>query len=543
MRIPCLSLLMPELSYPKSSFRTFLSCCAVFTLAACQTVTSPPIPSEEPQSLEQPTNEALIIEQAINSPVLEIQEEDVIESFDNLWDRLQAQFQLSEHYDHPAIDEQLSNYIDNQAYFDRITERAQPFLFWIVGEIERRNLPMELALIPIVESTFNPNAYSPEHAVGLWQFIGPTAKSFGLQQDWWYDGRRDPRASTVAALDFLEELHKNLNEDWLLALAAYNTGQGNVNRAIRRAGLSVESADFWSLGLANETRSHVPKILALAKLVANSSAYGIELAPIANEEPLVLVEVDSQIDLTRAAQLAELEYAELRRLNPGYLQWATHPDNPQVIAVPIKNAEILQTGIGELGPDQFVTWDRYEIEPGDTLGGIAQKLGTQVGMLQTVNQLSGSRIIAGDSLLVPRTTDPSLLANFNRGSQSGRRVLPTPNIYIVRNGDNLWSIARRFDLRSAQIASWNNISLESILQPGQELSLEFAMEAMDQSSEISITAGAEEYRVRRGDSMHVIANRFRIDLNELLNWNEMSPQDLIFPGQLIRIIPRDNNLN
>ena len=513
-----------------------------FLLAACQTA-APPSSDMAHVEAEESLNEALLIEQAINSPVLEIKEEDVIESFDNLWDRLQAKFQLAEHYNHPAVDHQLSNYIDNQTYFDRIAERAQPFLFWIVNEIERRELPMELALIPIVESTFNPNAYSPKHAVGLWQFIGPTAKSFGLQQDWWYDGRRDPRASTVAALDFLEQLYNEFNDDWLLALAAYNTGQGNVNRAIRRAGLSKESADFWSLRLASETRSHVPKILALAKLVSDSQTYGVELAAIANEEPLVLVKVDSQIDLIQASRLAQLDYAELRNLNPGYLQWATHPDNPQVIAVPIKNAELLQTGIAQLGSDQFVTWDRYEILPGDTLGGIARKLGTRVDVLQTVNQLQGSRIIAGDSLLVPRTTNLSLLANFNRGNQIRRRILPTPNIYSVQLGDNLWTIARKFDLRSAQIAAWNNIDLESILQPGQELNLEFALNAEEPVSEISITAGAKEYRVRRGDSMHEIANRFRIDLNDLLGWNDMNPRDLIFPGQLIRIIPPENQLN
>ena len=149
-----------------------------FLLAACQTA-APPSSDMAHVEVEESLSEALLIEQAINSPVLEIKEEDVIESFDNLWDRLQAKFQLAEHYNHPAVDHQLSNYIDNQTYFDRIAERAQPFLFWIVNEIERRELPMELALIPIVESTFNPNAYSPKHAVGLWQFIGPTAKSFG----------------------------------------------------------------------------------------------------------------------------------------------------------------------------------------------------------------------------------------------------------------------------------------------------------------------------------------------------------------------------
>ncbi|MDD9888883.1 MAG: LysM peptidoglycan-binding domain-containing protein [Gammaproteobacteria bacterium] len=532
------------MSYSRNNpaMRIAFLCSLLVFLAACQSTVSPITESISSIPAAQ-SDEAAVIEQAINSPVLAIEEQDVIESFDNLWDRLQARFQLIEHYEHPAVEQQLSNYVNNQAYFDRISERAQPFLFWIVGEIERRELPMELALIPIVESTFNPNAYSPEHAVGLWQFIGPTARSFGLQQDWWYDGRRDPRASTIAALDYLEQLHKEFGKDWLLALAAYNTGQGNVNRAIRRAGLDIETANFWSLRLANETRSHVPKILALAKLVNDSAAYGVELTPIANEEPLVLVEVDSQIDLIQAARLAQLEYSELRRLNPGYLQWATHPDNPQVIAVPIKNAELLQTGISQLGPDQFVTWDRYEIQPGDTLGGIARKLGTRVDVLQTVNEISGSRIIAGDSLLVPRTTDLSLLANFNRGNQSARRILPTPNVYLVRNGDNLWTIARRFDLRSAEIAQWNNISLNSTLQPGQELNLEFALSETEAPSTVSATDGAEEYRVRRGDSMHVIANRFRIDLSDLLNWNEMQADELIFPGQLIQITPPDNNLN
>ena len=286
----------------------------------------------------------------------------------------------------------------------------------------------------------------------------------------------------------------------------------------------------------------MPKILALAKLVSHSKTYGVELPAIANEESLVLVKVDSQIDLTQAARLAQLDYAELRNLNPGYLQWATHPDNPQVIAVPIKNAELLQTGIAQLGPDQFVTWDRYEILPGDTLGEIARKLGTRVDVLQTVNHLQGSRIIAGDSLLVPRTTNLALLANYNRSNQSGRRILPTPNIYTVQRGDNLWTIARKFDLRSTQIAAWNNIDIESLLQPGQELNLEFASNAEESVSEISITAGAEDYRVRRGDSMHEIANRFRINLNDLLDWNNMNERDLIFPGQLIRIMPPENRL-
>ena len=522
------------------SFKRLLVIAAQLALlVACQSATRVKMVEIE-ENLHEVTESGSPIQISEKQSPTPVRELDVIEKSDNLWVRLHTQFQLEKHYENSAVDKELAAYIYNQAYFDRITERAEPFLFWIVSEIERRNLPMELALIPIVESTFNPNAYSPKHAVGLWQFIGPTAKSFGLQQDWWYDGRRDPRASTVAALDFLEQLYAEFNEDWLLALAAYNTGQGNVNRAIRRAKVDKSNANFWSLPLPRETRTHVPKILALAKLVSNSKKYGVKLAPIENKEPLALIEIDSQIDLAQAAKLAKLDYRELRRLNPGYLQWATHPDNPQVIAVPINHAVFLRDGISELGPDRFISWDRYEIEPGDTLSGIAIKTRTEVEVIKAANQISGSRIIAGDSLLIPRTTDPSLLANMNQGQLNGRRVLPAPNIYIVRRGDNLWKIARRFDVKSRDIARWNNISLESILKPGQELNLEFVTSST-QNTEISNNASAESYRVRTGDAMIVIAQRFNIELASLLRWNNLTTSDLIFPGQLIRIIPPETN--
>ena len=511
----------------------------ILILMACQSNTHVKMVEIETNSNESYSSRTPI--QDVKKPhISPSQEEDVIEKSDNLWVRLQTQFQLEDHYENSAVDDELTAYIYNQAYFDRITERAEPFLFWIVTEIERRNLPMELALIPIVESTFNPNAYSPKHAVGLWQFIGPTAKSFGLQQDWWYDGRRDPRASTVAALDFLEQLHKEFNEDWLLALAAYNTGQGNVHRAIRKTARRRENKDFWSLPLPRETRTHVPKILALAKLISSSKRYGVELAPIENKEPLAIIEIDSQIDLAQAAELAKLDYGELRRLNPGYLQWATHPDNPQVIAVPINHADFLRDGISNLGPDNFISWDRYEIQPGDTLSAIAMKLRTEIDVLKSVNKINDSRIIAGDFLLIPRTNNPSLLVNINQENLRGRRILPTPNIYTVRRGDNLWSIARRFDIRSKDIASWNSILLESILKPGQELNLEFVSRST-QNTNISETAIAENYRVRSGDALFEIAQRFSIKLKSLLKWNKLSESDLIYPGQLIRIIPPETN--
>ena len=309
---------------------------------------------------------------------------------------------------------------------------------------------------------FDPNAYSRQQAVGLWQFMAPTARSFGLQQDWWYDARRDPRASTKAALDYLQKLYEQFNQDWLLALASYNTGDGNVRKAIRRNGGPALKANFWELPLANETRLYVPRILALASVISDTNSFEIILQPVDNKEPLAIVEIGAQIDLAQAAKLAQIDYAELRALNPGYLQWATHPENPQNLAVPVNNAEFLLAGLKGIDTNDLVTWDRYKIEPGDTLSGIAQKLGTRVDILKTVNQIPGTRIIAGNSLMVPRTTDTSVLTYLPNIRTPKASIIKPPLSYIVRRGDNLWAIARKFDLRSKEIAQRNKISLASV---------------------------------------------------------------------------------
>ena len=458
-------------------------------------------------------------------------------SYDDLWQRMQAGFQLEADYAQPEVLSHLRSYAGNQRYFDLITERAAPFLYWIVEEIDRRHLPQELALVPMVESTFNPNAYSREHAVGLWQFVGATGKSFGLQQDWWYDARREPWAATVAALDYLQILYGQFDENWMLALAAYNTGDGNLRRAIRNSGQETANIDFWSLPLAGETHAHVAKILALAKIISDSAAYAIELRPIPNSAALASVEIGAQIDIAQAAKLAQIGYAELRALNPGYLQWATHPDHPQTLLLPAENAELLLAGLQTLDRSELLSWDRYQIAAGDTLGGIARKLGTRVDILQTVNQLRGSQIIAGRSLLIPRLdeSDTDLSLSSIPLPLSRRPPVTVPASHRVRRGDNLWSIAGRYDLKSKDIASWNQIELDSILRLGQILDLGFAISDTDPSAGTLRADSEGTYLVRSGDSMARIAARFDASLEDLLLWNSISPNDTIYPGQLIQV--------
>ena len=510
-------------------------------LVACQNFPqSSPLLVLEPAA-EPPNAEAVNVSRAGNTSSTARDEAivstmELEKSYDDLWERVRDGFQLGTHYDHPKVASYIQSYSKQQRYFDLMQERASPFLFSIVEEIERRGLPMEFTLLPMVESTYNPNAYSREHAVGLWQFVGATGKSFGLQQDWWFDGRRDPRASTIAALDYMEQLYNQFDEDWLLAIAAYNTGDGNLRRAIRRS--NEDEIEFWNLNLPGETKAHVPKLLALAAIISDHNAWEIELQNLPNAPVLRAVEIGTQIDISQAATLAEIDYKQLRALNPGYLQWATHPDQPQRLLLPFDNAELLENALVGLDKRDLLTWDRYEIKPGDTLGAIAAKLNTRVDILQTFNSLPGSRIVAGDSLLIPRTSDPQLLATARQIDRNqGRERIKVPSEYTVRNGDNLWTIARRFELRSKEIATWNRISLDELLQPGQVLDFRYALKELTEESEMDSTDDAAVYIVRRGDSMDAIANRFGIDLQNLLRWNGLRVSELIFPGQELQVMP------
>lgn len=393
------------------------------------------------------------------------------DTYDDLWDRIAAGFDLEAYYSHASVLRQVERYHANQRLFNQVSERAGPYLFWIVEELEKRGLPLELALIPVVESVYNPSAYSHQHAAGMWQFIASTGRVYGLEQNWWYDGRRDPVASTLAAISYLESLYKQFDQDWLLAFAAYNTGEGNVLRAIRRNERDSLPTDFWNLRLASETRNHVPRILAIAKIVADTKAHDIELTPIPNNPYFEMVSVDSQIDLSLAARLAEVELAQLKKLNPGYLQWATHPDQQQTLLLPIDSVESFTIKLASLPSQEWVTWDRYEIQSGDSLGAIANNLGTRIDILSTVNKLRGDRIIAGKSLLVPRTNDPAQLRLPEGLAQSYPGADQIPESYRVRVGDSLWTIARKFDLKSRDIARWNQLSMNAVIRPGQTLSL------------------------------------------------------------------------
>ena len=294
----------------------------------------------------------------------------------DLWQRIINAYGFNQDIDNPRIQSQLNYYKRHQAYMDRIATRAERYMYFIAEQVDVRGIPGELALLPIVESAFDPFAYSHGRASGVWQFIPSTGRDFGLTQDWWYDGRRDISASTIAALTYLEALQREFKGDWLLALASYNTGAGNVRKAIRKNKRLGKPTDFWSLSLPRETRDYVPKLIALAQLIKYPEENGITLKPLANEPYFASVQTGGQIDLSQLSEISETPLDEIYKLNPGYNRWATSPNGPHDVLIPIDKKDIFLENIANLPDNARMKWQRYKVKSGDSLITIAKKYHT-----------------------------------------------------------------------------------------------------------------------------------------------------------------------
>jgi membrane-bound lytic murein transglycosylase D len=392
--------------------------------------------------------------------------------FTDIWGRIRAGFELNDR-DNPYIERELRQFVAHPHYLRRVQRRAEPFLYLILQEVESRGMPTELTLLPAVESAFHPQAYSPNHAAGIWQFIPATGRHFGLQQNWWYDGRRDVLASTRAALDYLQRLHRRFGGDWELALAAYNAGQGSVGKAIRKNKRQGKGTDFRSLSLPLETRLYVPRLLALCRIIAEPDSFGITLEPIANQPRLAVVDARSQLDLALAAEMAEISTDELHRLNPGFNRWATAPEGPHRLLLPLDKAAVFHTRLTQLDPGQRIQWTRYRIKPGDSLSVIAQKHKLTVSHLKKVNNLRGSRIRAGRYLIIPTPSDrgkpDAAIPTPYLAKSRSRQTKGTPISYTVRPGDTLWDIGRAFKVSYLKLAKWNNLTPSATLRPRQKL--------------------------------------------------------------------------
>ena len=461
-----------------------------------------------------------------------------------IWQRIRMGSQLDWDIDNQKIDAEFNWYQRHANYMARVSKRSARYIYYVTEQVEKRGLPTELALLPVVESAYDPFAYSHGRASGMWQFIPGTARVYKLEQNWWFDGRRDVIDSTDAALTYLEKLHSMFDGDWLLALAAYNSGEGTVGRAIKKNIKLGRPTDFWSLDLPRETRSYVPKLLSLAKLVNQPQEYGVELHPVPNAPYFAEVPTGSQIDLAEAAELADIEIEELYRLNPGLNRWATAPSGPHRLLVPIGKASAFEQKLGDLPPSARMNWQRYTVKPNDSIGLLAKRYNTDIATIRSANKLRSNMIKVGQSLVIPLAAQDSqhyalsaeqrldTIQTKRKGASGSQQVF-----YTVKSGDNLWTIARRHGVTTSKLAHWNGMSPKDTLHLGQKLSV-WTPQKVASTTPIAhrdTMTRKVGYKVRNGDSLARIASKFNVGIKDIVAWNSVNPSHYLQPGQKLTL--------
>ncbi|XOV78662.1 MAG: LysM peptidoglycan-binding domain-containing protein [Aestuariibacter sp.] len=491
--------------------------------------------SDGTRSVIHPVSDLDSLMTSIAEPEL-AEDQQEVQSHTDLWQYIASQFNMPIP-DNRRIWNQQKWYRTHPDYMRRVNKRATPFLSHIVNALEEHDMPLELALLPIVESAFDPFAYSHGRAAGMWQFIPGTAKRFGMKQNWWYDGRRDVIASTQGAIKYLKYLHKMFDGDWLHAIAAYNSGEGRVLRAIRTNKKRGLPTDFWHLDLPRETRAYVPKLLALSDLLYRSQEMDFPWPEMKNEPVTALVDVGSQIDLALAAEFAELTVEQLHALNPGFNRWATDPKGPHYLLLPENKVEVFTAALGDTSDRQRLNWVRHKITRGDSLLKLANQYHTSVDVIQQVNELRGNVIRAGDHLMIPvaqQSLDYYSLSEEQRlkASQNTRRASYQLQ-HVVERGDTMWDISRAYNVNLRNLAKWNNMAPTDPLRPGQKLAV-WVNKVSEKQTDNAVMRSLT-YTVRRGDSLARIADKFNVKIADLTRWNQLNSKKYLQPGQKLKI--------
>jgi len=398
------------------------------------------------------------------------------QKFESVWERIRTGYRLPA-ASNSAVDAQINFYTKNRNYFYKVTQQSEPFLHYVVSEMQANDMPMELALLPFIESSYNPTASSASN-MGMWQFGAATGRNFGLKQNRWYDGRKDVVASTDAAIRLLKKLYARFDNDWLLAVAAYNAGDGSIQQAIDKNRRAGKATDFWSLPLNKTTQGYIPQLLALSKIVAKPEAYDFKLYPIPDVPYFVKVNVDSQINLADAAKNSSLDSALLKKLNAGFHSWLTDPSEPRDVLVPVDAAATFRLQLDSL-----------------------PKIATQT---------------------IPTNTSEQ-------------------NAYhTVKSGESLWSIAKAENTTVATLTKLNNLNSKSALKPGQKLALAEQSLAQTVTSEVK-TQKASSYTIKAGDTLGQIAARYDISVKQIMEWNKIQDETSIRPNQELIVMAEPKN--
>jgi len=449
----------------------------------------------------------------------------------NVFDRIRLGYGLADVAER-SVDQQARYFAGKPEFLDRTFERAERYLYYVVRELETRNMPLELAMLPVIESAYNPYAYSRARAAGIWQFIAPTATRYQVRVNWWQDGRRDIVDSTRAALDYLSVLHTMFDGDWLKAIAAYNCGEQAVQRAVDRNRRARKPTDFFHLKLPRETRAYVPELLAMARIVANPGAYGLEFTTIANKPYFAQVEVGSQLNLRVAAALLGVTEDELHALNPAFNRWATDPDGPYHLLVTYAAAPEFARTIASLSTELRMPVEHYRIEDGDTIAKLAQARDITIPTIRQLNALVTTDFRVGDELVLPASSVAPLRAGLIIEGETPRPGRHRRS-YVIRRGDTLASIARRNGVAVGDLERLNGLVPHARLEAGDRLLVETGTRHKRRRHKATRPTNTEDSAqprkvselVRRRDALQASAGRFQLGLGSGQRWTSLADAD------------------
>ena len=443
-----------------------------------------------------------------------------ISSQEDLWDVIRENSNFQYSADRLEIQKALKIYKNNQYLVDRLSKNGQRYLYHMVTETLERDMPVELALLPFVESQFDPYAQSPAGASGIWQFILSTAKEQGLKRNWWYDGRRDIIASTNSALNYLDSMYQKTN-DWSLAIASFNVGPARIQREVRKNKNQGKQTDFWSLKLPKETSKYLPRLLALLEVIKNPENYNVSFPFLPNRPYFRIIDIPSQVDLMQVANISGLSIEAVYELNPGFNQWATDPNGPFYLLLPIGIADRFEIRLNSMSEEELVKWDKYVVKKGDTLISISKKYMISQALLKEINNLDDDLIFENEELTVPR--GPEWLKDY----------LNKPDIYFVSKGDTLWSIAKKYGVKVSDLIVWNDLSTERYLQINQQINIYPKYFVPKKKKKVNLNDLT--YPVKRGDTISRIAKKFGVTGDLIVQWNELKNPEVIYPGQVLDI--------
>lgn len=430
----------------------------------------------------------------------------------DVWQVLRSEFALDHELGRPEVQEQIRWLVAHPSYLHKVSRQSEPYIYHILAEIKKRKLPGELALIPMIESAYDPFAYSGVGAAGLWQLMPRTGSDLGLKQDWWFDARRSVGPSTDAALKYLIYLNKFFSGNWVLAIAAYDAGEGTVGRAIKATTPPGRQINFWALPIPNETRVYIPRLLALAELIKNPQRYQVALPNIPYLPYFEEVNIGSQIDLNHAAKLAGITYKELIKLNPGFNRWTTAPYKPFKLLIPAEKVERFNLNLSHVPEEKRVSWTRHKVQNGDSLDSIATRYHTTANLIKQLNQMKTNGVVVNQSLLIPSSKNTPVVAKTDSGTTPPliKQLSSARNhriIHIVQNGDSYSKLEKVYGVSTKDIQKWNNIQEKTSISKGQQLVIWRHVKQ------------AVPYIVKSGDSLSVIAKRHQTKVNSIIDLN------------------------